>query len=487
MKRLLGLCAFFPLVGCPGDTPDTCEPIAAQMLWTLEDEALLGVSPSGGDGNVGIALVDLVGDEALEIVSVAPEGRSLILDASGEIIDELPDASGVAAGDLDGDGDEDLVLTRRSGFSDLLIWNEADGLEQEELTDSLGEATTSSLADIDGDGDLDLFIAGYAAVLNPAAIVDGTLTGEGNRLYRNDDGAFVPLALPEEVVDDLTFMGAWLDYDQDGSLDLYLANDYGPWLGRNRMLRNDGAGNLTIDDDCSCDLEMFAMSAAVGNANGDEFPDVYIGDLGGPNLLIGEGGTFFDATLVSGADVPNSADQFAGWGAMFTDIDANGWQDLAMTYGPLFPDGETADLSELGRSDLVDSAEQKDVILCNEDGLFVDDSEEMGFVDPGKGRALVTGDLDRDGKPEVVIGGLWSLTVWTFEGGCPGTTIRLPSDEVSATLQFDDQIRWNFPASTWSSSAPEIHVPRGVEITMTWTDGTQQEHVLEDSWIALSP
>ena len=487
MRTLATLVASLLLIGCPGETPSECSAVTAHALWTLEDEALLGVSPPDEDGNVGIALADLMGDEALEIVSVSPTGRSVILDTDGAILDELPDASGVAAGDLDGDGDDDLVLTRRSGLSDLLLWNEGGTFEEEALTDSLGEATSSSLADIDGDGDLDLFISGYAALLEPEAIADGTLIGEGNRLYRNDDGQFEPLPLPTEVIDDLTFMGAWLDYDQDGALDLYLANDYGPWLGKNRMLNNDGTGNLTIDDDCSCDLEMFAMSAAVGNANGDEFPDLYLGDLAGPNLLLGEGGTFLDATFASGADVPNSPDQFAGWGAMFADIDANGWQDLAMTYGPLFADGETEDLSELGRGDLVDSQAQKDVLLCNQEGQFVNDSEAMGFGDPGKGRALVTGDLDRDGRPEVVVGGLWSITAWTFDGGCPGSTIRLPSGEVSATLQFDDQKRWHFPASTWSSSAPEFHVPRGVEVTLTWTDGTELEHLLETPWISFEP
>jgi hypothetical protein len=342
---------------------------------------------------------------------------------------------------------------------------------------------------VDGDGDLDLFVARYVEELDPDRILDGTLTGAGNALYLNEDGAWRrdEGALPDEVIDDLTFMGQWLDADGDGDLDLYLANDFGPHLGRNRLLLNDGTGQFTVDDTCDCDLAMFAMGAAVGDANDDGHPDLFLTDLAGPDLLLSVGdGSYYEASMATGATVPVAEDHLASWGTAFVDLDRDGHEDLPMVFGPLFPHGDPDGLAVLGEeyAAWIDGPAQRDVLLAaTGDGFFEDVSTAVGFVHDGMGRALAVGDLDRDGRPDLMTAGLWYARAWRTSGGCDGgIAVRFPAQGPSIGARVEAEVgdrtlvRWLAPAGTWSSSAHEVILglgseTRAAEVRVIMADG----------------
>ena len=493
------------LLACGGredtDSEGTCAPPRLTLTGEWADAALLGVPPPEVDGaSAGIGLGDLDGDGWLDALIVTPEGAlALHNDGSGSLIADgaitvdggaLPAASAVALADIDGDGDLDGWLGRREGLDDLLLLGDGAGhFTTAALPDSSGERFTGSFADIDGDGDLDLFTAGYAASVDLEAILAGTLLGSGNTLYRNmGEHSFTTVELPESVVGDVTFQGVFFDPDADGDLDLYLANDFGPFLSANRLLRNDGTGAFTLVTDCHCDVAMFCMGVAIGDLDGSGGPDLFLTDLGGPDLLLDDGtGSYYDATAAMGASIPSAADRLASWGVAAVDLDGDGWEDLPMVFGPLFPGGDPDGLSALGYDSWIDGLAQRDALLHNLGGTgFADISEEAGFTDAGQGRALAVGDLDRDGRPDLVTAGLWFARTWRSSDGCePGVTLLLTGAGLTAGLhalvvaEIDGEIRtrWFTPSSTWSSHAPELSIGLGGaaqidRLTVQWTDGS---------------
>ena len=467
-----------------------------ELALALNQEDLLGPGAQPPPAaNAALALADLDGDDWLDLLVLTPEGSLALHNTAGSLRPDdtlrfdgagLPPATGAAAADVDGDGDLDLWLGAMAGAPDRLFINEGGGqFSSSLLADGDGESTSGSFADIDGDGDLDLFVARYAPELDPERILDGTLVGDGNAIYRNEGGQLSPdpAALPDEVKDDLSFLGQWIDADDDGDPDLYLANDYGPFLGRNRLLINDGQGHFTPDDGCACDLAMFGMGAAVGDPDNDGDPDLYLSDLAGPDLLLNAGdGSFYDATSALGADVPNAPEHLASWGSAFIDLDGDGREDLPIVFGPLFPEGDPETLATLGTAyaDYYDGPAQRDVLLHNTGDGFEDISAEAGFDDPGIGRALATGDIDRDGQPDLVVAGLWYARVLLSRGGEPGARLypapealtQWPGAKITAEYADKTLVRWATPASTWSSSAPELILPPGAaRVTVDWPDG----------------
>lgn len=478
MWMLALACAVAP-VDPSGTEPDgaQCAPVGLDRTqdWTQAD--LIQGEPRSPHGNAGIGLADVTGDGWLDALLVTPEGSLLVVnDGAGTLVPagwELPRATSVALADVDGDGDVDAWLGQPAGQHDLLLLNDGTGhFDAEIVLASTGEHYSGTWGDVDGDGDPDLFVAGYATHLSADAIRERTVQASRSWIYLNQGGELVraPDALPEEVQDDVTFQGQLLDVEGDGDLDLYLANDFGPWLGRNRLLLNDGAGHFTIDDTCGCDLATFSMGVTVGDPDGDGDPDLYLSDLNGPKLLLNDGaGAFYDATAALGADVPGAPDQLASWGTAFVDLDLDGWQDVAMVFGQVFPGTDGTALRSLGVDfqDWTDGAEQRDAVLLNQGGQgFENVSAAVGFEDVQIGRSIAVGDVNRDGRPDLLTGGLWYATLWTSQGGCEaGPTLELPRDGSLTGRALDIWVndsaltRFPSPSTTWSSSAQEVYLP----------------------------
>ena len=514
-RSLLSLSLLLACSADPVPQPDSggaeasCRDVALGAAQTWEDTDLLGTEPEETTGgNAGVGLGDLNGDGWLDALVVTPQGSlALTNDGTGGFVgglvtvDEglLPAANGVALGDVDGDGDLDAWLGRLTGSADLLLFNDGAGhFTSSEMSDSESESFSAAWGDVDADGDLDLIVARYADSFDPSEILDGSLTGGPTTLYLGDGSGALTAdedALPDEVLDSVAFAVSLVDLDGDGDLDAYLANDFGPFLGPNRLLENDGSGRFSLVDEeaCFCNRSMYAMGIAAGDLDGNAAPDLYLTDLAGPDLLLNEGGAvFYEATLAQGAEVPNAEDHLASWGTAAVDLDRDGWLDLPMVFGPLFPHGDPDGLSALGEDfdDWVDGLAQHDVLLRNTGGgVFTDISESAGFTDARKGRALAVGDLDRDGRPDLLTAGLWYAQSWHTEGGCAnGITLRLTGAGLVAGLgahvvvEVDgvEQHHWFTSASTWSSHAPELTVGLGEttiadRITVSWTDGRTSE------------
>lgn len=224
------------------------------------------------------------------------------------------EAPGVNVGlfvDLDGDGDEDLVLPRFQGRN-LLFRNDgvgADGIPRfTDLSDAvdLGKpfVVVASAADYDGDGDLDLYFGRY---LDPRKDLPTTLfytrNGQGNTLLRND-GNFRFTDVTEEAgvrEGGLTLGVAWADYDADGDQDLYVANDF----GRNALLRNEGPdaeGKVRFKDvsEETGTLDFgFGMSASWGDADGDGDLDLYVSNVHSGQRWYGQSTTLHQYLLTS--------------------------------------------------------------------------------------------------------------------------------------------------------------------------------------------
>lgn len=476
----------------------TCPAMDLTLAQEWPDTALPNDAPVEGT-QPGVAIGDLDGDGWLDVflafaggsLGLRNDGTGALVEAGGFTLDggALPWGMSVALADIDGDGDLDAHLGRWRA-PDLLLVNDGTGdFTARELVGSDGATFSSAFADADGDGDLDLFVAAGAVDMSFEQIRDGAQVGDPNLLYLRDDAGDYTLAegaLPADTLHGITFQGAWLDVEHDGDLDLYVANDGGPFLDPNHLLLNDGAAHFTEAAACFCDLSMFAMGAAVGDPDGNGFADLYITDVGSPNLLLSQGdGTFVDATLALGADITPEPTSMVSWGTSFTDLDADQDLDLVVTFGR---SGENfVGAAEVDES-WVDGDEQPDLVLLGgPDGRFTR-ATGLGFADPSRTRSMAVGDLDRDGRPDVVTAGKHFFKAWRASGGCgPGLTVALdagPLDRhglgarVTVEANGVATSQWMLPGGTGSSNAPELYFGLGGaaaadRVTVRWVDGTE--------------
>lgn len=496
----------------PGETgvadPVSCPPamVTEQQVWTPDDLDAL----SSTKGLVGVAVVDITGDDWLDVVMTAQGGTVFLYnDGTGRLTEGEPpviDVEGgwpggqaIAAVDLEQDGDWDLYLGRARD-SDLIAWREGDGFRVEVLPDAEGSAFSGHFADADGDGDLDLMVANGYFDVEAEDVVSGLVTGDENRLYFQEGGRFVDATdrLPADSLDGMTFQAAWVDVESDGDLDLYIANDAGPWIAPNLLLLNDGAGNFTRASDCTCELAMYAMGVAITDIEHDGDPDLYITDVGGPNLLVGDGdGTFYDGTLAAGADIPPTEQSMTSWGTAAVDLDRDSCDDIAVVFGV---SGSNADfVSEIDPA-WVDGDLQPDVLLKGDcDGGF--ETADWGFGDPERGRSVAVGDLDRDGRPDLVTAGKPFLRSWRTSGGCDtGLTVRPAQGtlaigaRLTVTTGVTERTHWMLPWTASSSSAHEWYIglsgaAQADILTVRWPDGrtTTRTDVAAGSQIDLAP
>lgn len=268
-----------------------------------------------------------------------------------------------AAADYDNDGDTDLLVVNFGGL--ILYRNRGDGtFEDVTMTAGLalyrGPGIAATFFDADLDGNLDLFVGSYLQFdpqvkPEPGSQVPypGPLSyaSEFNVLYHNrGDGTFEDVSESAGMrIPGHRAMGvAALDYDQDGDQDLYVANDG----TANLLLENDGHGHFhDVALARGAGFNQFgaaggSMAAAVGDANGDGLPDLFVTRFDQPSLYLNsKGGLFEDRIVASG--ILELASQLVGWGSGFLDYDRDGDADLFIANGdPHFLKGMPALLLE---------------------------------------------------------------------------------------------------------------------------------------------
>ena len=185
--------------------------------------------------------------------------------------------------DYDGDGDLDLFVTNEENQRNRLYRNDGGGLltAVADLPFVKDQRTTmsSSWADIDNDGDLDLFLANF--------------NNQRNQLFLNEGSSFTEIETGDLVSRaGYHFSSAFADADNDGDLDLFVTQGYAPGATRNLFYRNDGTGSFQLDESFFPDLTTScAYGCAWGDIDNDGFPDLVVatctkdGQSDQPNLL----------------------------------------------------------------------------------------------------------------------------------------------------------------------------------------------------------
>jgi hypothetical protein len=476
----------------------------------------------------GLGLIDYDGDGWLDVYVVqggrfppdsaerAPNGDRLFRNKRDGTFEDVSKRSGIAAfrrgfghgvavGDIDNDGYPDLFVTRWRSYALYRYRGDGtfeDATERLGLGGERGWPTSAAFADLDDDGDLDLYVCHYLH-WDPEGsppcpdpdhpgrnlyCVPRGFEAERDHLFRNDGNRFVDVTDAAGIFDrDGRGLGVVvIDLDGDGRPDIYVAND----MTQNFLFRNLGGMRFEETGESSgagsnaSGGYQAGMGIACGDPNGDGRPDLVVTNFYGESLTLYSnlgGGLFSDRTAAAGLTGPSRF--MLGFGAWFLDANNDGRLDLALSnghvndYRPAIPYAMPAQL-----------------FLGTDAGRMFDASDRAGscWTEERVGRGLAAGDLDNDGRPDVLIlsqGG--PLAYLHNEGptgrfltlGLRGTTSN--RDGVGAVVRVSaggrTQTSWRLGGGSFLSSCdPRLHFglgrgteneALGVAVEIKWPSG----------------
>ena len=415
----------------------------SHVMGTLDKKYILDADGSGvalidydNDGWLDIYLVNGSTFNALDGKETPPHAALFHNNHDGTFTDVAAKAGvtndrwgfGVAVGDYDNDGWPDMVVANYG--KNRLYHNNHDGT----FTDMAEKAGITldnwsagvSWGDYDGDGRLDLFISGYIHFDRDKLPISGSkvvgysackfrgvqsmcgprgLQGEPDHLFHNNgDGTFTDVSVKAGVSDSNRYYGftsIFVDINGDGKPDLLVANDSVPsYLYINK-------GNGTFDDDSYVSgfavnkdgREVASMGLGVGDYQNKGLLDIIDTDFSDDYKVLfhNDGDTSFtDVSYRAG--IAQTTIPFLGWGTGFVDYDNDGWRDIFMVNGHVYPDA--------GDHDWGTSYAQRPLLFRNLNGQkfeYVPPVAGTGLADVIPARGAAFGDLFNDGKMDVVI------------------------------------------------------------------------------------
>ncbi len=349
-------------------------------------------------------------------------------------------AQGAVVGDYNNDGWPDLLVTCFGGV--VLYRNNGDGTftdttKSAGLSSDTQWATGAAFGDYDGDGWPDLFVSHYVDLHLGNMAEFGSketckyegidvqcgplgLKGASDNLYHNNrDGTFGEVAVKAGVSDPEARYGltaVWSDFDNDGKLDLFVANDAGP----NFLYKGNGEGRFAdagFTSGIAYNVNGQAQ-ANMGVALGDYLHagrfSVFISHFDNEYAALYRNDgrmNFSDVSCPSG--VARATRGYVGWGDAFVDFANCGWLDIFRVNGHVYPQVDTVSFGPRYREPMV-------LLENRRDGTFKDISKEAGPAVrvTRTSRGMAIGDLFNDGKLEAVVENLVGLpTILRPEGG----------------------------------------------------------------------
>lgn len=407
------------------------------------DKRYILESPSGGvalfdydnDGWLDIYLINGSTFAALEGKEKSPSAALFHNNKDGTFTDVTAKAGvennrwgfGATCADFDNDGFTDIYVTNFG--RNRLYRNKGNGTfidVAERINVAIGGwSTGATFGDYDADGDLDLFVVGYVDFdlknkPEPHTTKDGKkycyfrgepvmcgprgLNGGRDYLLRNDGDKFTDVSKQAGVSDDAGYYGfaaSFCDIDDDGRLDIVVANDSVP----NYLYRNKGDGTfedisytsgVALNED---GREQAGMGLAVGDYNNDARLDLYITNFSDDSntLYRNDGSSLFtDVTFAAGHGTTTIP--FLGWGTGFIDFDNDGLKDVFVANGHVYP--------QVDKFDWGTTWGQRPLLFRNRNGNIFDlllAASKSGLATVKSARGAAFGDINNDGFIDVVL------------------------------------------------------------------------------------
>jgi hypothetical protein len=431
------------------------------------------------------------------------DGAFVAIEDSAGIIKPASSASfGASVIDTDGDGRDDLLVSRTDG-----VWlhrNEGGTFSSQKLPLAIPENTTPmsvGIADLNRDGHFDLYVAGYIRfdLVEGQNIFNKEGYGGNSRLFMNrGDNTF------DDVTDQAglsyihnTFMGIFVDVDDDGFEDLVVAHD----TGQVRTWQNQGDGTFVNRENPNSNVYSYPMGIAVGDYNNDGRVDFAFSNVGGtpPDFLIRGDLTddqisdwkwlLFknqgDFEFEDAADEAKIADYEFSWGMTFEDLNLDGRQDLIVSENYIgLPPQKIPFLRAPGR-----------LLIQNTHGEFAAVGKEAGVINKRYSISPIVADFNGDGYSDIVhvnIGG--RSQAFISEGGSASfLKVKLPNvvssiaASVEVTLGDGSKLTQPFVSGEGLCS-DSSHVlvfglgdGRAENVSVKYIDGRLQERAVDSS------
>jgi Na+-translocating ferredoxin:NAD+ oxidoreductase RnfD subunit len=437
---------------------------------------------ANGDGRLDLFAVNSYDDPHYADYKRPPRSVLFLNEGNGRFVPSWSIAvrgEGCVAGDLDGDGRPDLVITTAS--DDVLLWNAGGGrfvrAPRSSGFTSFGWHSGAAIADVNGDGRPDLFVAGYT---DPNGEIPGSMKGFpgnhqgvrdelflnlGHRRFR-EVGAQVGLDKPPY---DHSLGALFLDANHDGRMDLFVANDTDP----NRLYLNEPGGPLGFHFvDAAKRYGVADTNAGMGVAAA--------GDLLFVTNSRGQTNAAYDRWKDIRRTFPTN---LTGWGDSWVDLKNSGHPNLVLANGAipvtnLARDADPLQVLQQGSEDWKDAGLLQGLTL-NARGLAAADYDNDGRVDLAVetigGRLLLLHNRSQTGH--------W-LTV-SVEPFSPGATVTV-TDSLGGAVTREVQAG----SSYLSSEDPRVHFgfgpARPVRVTVRWPDGrTRAARVRTDTFVTI--